>query len=447
MTKKLTLIFLVIIAVIIWMLLQKNQEKSNPVQIVSQQNQQITETPEQQTKAKIKTLETEVANHMAEDISQPIENTLKELTYMQLYEKSLVAKDCFGFYLLSENNSYGLSDETKKNEIDYIQDYKNKIERNSKGRQNHATEQQIQSYQDHTVQCTDLKTEIESNTESSDREKESFSFAFEQLRLIMTAKEPISDEGKQLKFVLKEAKAFKNTTWELKKLNAGESDLSKQETNLLKQEIQNLNFKLKSSDYFGKEAKLTPEYLALKKEFDDKQAYLDLHLIINQQELIHHKKILINSIAVLESHLKTEYPLVFNEAFNGLNLNLNSSNRLPHFYKLDRITKTALQIPIISQQIFEQSGIKDKNYFNLLLQPSLDLYQCYLGAECTFPNNRRLTYLCYLPKHDFQETTEGLFFEACEMNIEDFYLQNYLTGNQVEDMNVIFNYLVNNYAK
>ena len=79
------------------MLLLKNQDKINPVQIVSQQTQQITETPEQQPKAKIKTVENDVTDYMAEDISQPIENTLKELTYMQLYEKSLVAKDCLGF--------------------------------------------------------------------------------------------------------------------------------------------------------------------------------------------------------------------------------------------------------------------------------------------------------------------------------------------------------------
>jgi hypothetical protein len=214
----------------------------------------------------------------------------------------------------------------------------------------------------------------------------------------------------------------------------------------LNYDISNLRLKLNNSEYFGKEAKLSTEYLALVKEFEEKQNYLDSHITKDKKELNNQKNLLINSMAKLQSQLNTPYSSVFIESFNALNFNYNEENKLPHFNELRELYKTGVQAPVISQQIFEELAIKDKAFFNQLLQPSLEMYQCYLGADCTFPNNRRLNYLCYLPRNYFQNNPTGLFIESCDINLEEFYTQNYLTENQIEDMNKILDYLVNNYA-
>jgi len=446
MTSKTTIFTLFILVVIAWLFWQNKQDEIKPIQSVNQSVVNLSDNTQKKDTIKPKIIETEPEPIIDEIDNQSSINQLKGLSYMQLYEKYLDAQDCFGFYLLTDRSEYGLVPDDKTVKIDYIQEYKDAISGHSNHRQQQATEKQIQYYQDYANHCSDLKSEIEHSTDATENEKESFSFTADQIKLTMAETSPITGEEKQLKLTIKQAQKYNDLRWKIEELQSGKSDLSEQESDKFKRDILDLEFQLNSSDFYGDQAKLTPEYLSLKKQFDEKKAYLKSHITIDQKELNHQKNLLINSMVILDSQLNTPYSSVFVEAFNALNFNYNEENKLPHYYLLKKLYKSGEQTRVISQQIFDELAFKDKAYFNQLLQPSLEMYQCYLGANCTFPNNRRLNYLCYLPRNYFQNKRTGLFYESCDMNLEEFYLQNYLTENQVEDMNLIFNYLVSNYA-
>lgn len=90
-------------------------------------------------------------------------------------------------------------------------------------------------------------------------------------------------------------------------------------------------------------------------------------------------------------------------------------------------------------QIKTKFKFNDSDYFDLLNEIVYPLIACYLDYPCD-DMSRHVVSICL----NYRNPDSAL---ACGKNLEDFYLNNYLSPNQTIDFNNYFNYLLDVYVK
>jgi hypothetical protein len=104
-------------------------------------------------------------------------------------------------------------------------------------------------------------------------------------------------------------------------------------------------------------------------------------------------------------------------------------------YKIEYFSKEST----VMQNLKAQTGIYDSYYLNILNEIVLPLVACSMDYPCDAQSDLILSYCLGL--------RDSMFNQACGRNLEDFYFNYYIGGNQLNDVNVYFNYLVNRYAQ
>lgn len=166
--------------------------------------------------------------------------------------------------------------------------------------------------------------------------------------------------------------------------------------------------------------------------------YLQSNRKIDKQLFNQNKKQFISLHNQLISMLTTatgdEFELIIGTITNGL-------NALDKFETINPENQEyAVKIRELNQEFYQNNNIRDSQYYNLLIDPVMNMLYCYKGKDCG-SESLMMNKLCF--GLDNQEPNK----QACELNLENFYLQKYLTINQTTDAISLFQYMVNNYAK
>jgi hypothetical protein len=90
----------------------------------------------------------------------------------------------------------------------------------------------------------------------------------------------------------------------------------------------------------------------------------------------------------------------------------------------------------ISIKSKDKTPFKDRYYSDLLTRPALSLFACALEYPCAEDSQITLFHCIYM-----------LNKNACGRDVEDFYLNHYISPNMQEDLNIFLNYLFDYYAK
>lgn len=437
---KIGILFIIVLAA--WLLFNITPKDKSTINKASMQS--VSSVIQNQPSSNKKTIAAKTSNNdelEVVQINKPLfVADIKQLSYLELYERSLDLKNCYGYIQTMDQNEYELKDRPSVNkEIDFIEEYKQKIPRISNNRQQDATDKQISAYQKHIESCKSTIAQIEDLYDEEEEKIKSSYYPTTKIRLLLKETKVESKEEKQLKSTLEQVESLDEIFGELNVLSKGETQLGEKELRDLTNDIDRLNWEVLRIKQNSAGLQDSQELQEIEAEFEQKKTYLASLYTYDTQTQIAKGKELLSVIEKLNQKLNSKYHRVFTEAFKGLNFHGGDINKLPKIHTKQQFEKIGANFPIISEQILEHVSISNKVYFNQLLQPALDLYQCYLGQDCTFPINRKLAKLCFMPP--------WIYYEACEMNLEEFYLENYFTENQVEDLNIVFSYLVQTYAK
>ena len=102
------------------------------------------------------------------------------------------------------------------------------------------------------------------------------------------------------------------------------------------------------------------------------------------------------------------------------------------------VEKNSDDFPILKNLIYKQKLIKDKEYFEILIGPALDLLACYKGIDCSQSSHRSISFCLEIERaHNYPQ--------ACEMDLQSFYFDVFLSKNQLTDVLTLFNYLTQAY--
>ncbi len=439
-----------VLALLAWLLLQDKAETISKVNTVSLQTSPVVtpDKPKPIKNNKTKNPQTITNSEISEEEKALLAKELKQLSYIQLYDKYLDLLNCFSYIEQVSMKTYELENNTSfKKEIDFLQEYKDNIRNNSNNRQQQATDKQIRLYLEHIDNCEQTVAQVESLFEDKVSTSDGVYYKSSKLRELMEKTKPQSEEGKILKSTIANVKRLTASLNELEKLKNGKPTVSQEEIWKIQGEIEKLRWEVAGRKQVPEEERDEQNLKVQEEEYKQKKIYL-ASLYEHDEQAFANKVIEFHSlIKETEKSLHTKYPRVFYEAFAGVNFSFKDDNKLPDYYARERYKDLGVKFTTLSEQIKNQISIKHDAYFNQLLQPALDLYLCYLGQNCQLSVNRHLANYCYIPQIAYSNSSTGLYFEACDVDLQEFYLEYYLTENQVDDLNLIFDYLVENYAK
>ncbi len=439
---------ILLIALIAWLLLQDKVETISNVNTVSLQTSPVV-TPEKPKPIKNNTTKKPQAiknSEISEEEKARLAKELKQLSYIQLYDMSQNLYDCFGYLERLDRQNYGLNKKVKQNKpVTFMEEYSQKIPQLSHHRQQNATEKQLNLYQQHIENCKSMVAKVKSLYDDEESISDNSYYALTKLKSLMIETQAKSNEEKILKSVLENKVDLRKALEDLVILKKGKPTVTEEEIRELTQVIDELKWKIYSVKQVPEENR-KENLVEMEARIKEKRAYLASLYVYDKNAYEKRSAEFFSLIDLMKSQLHSKYPRVFKQVFESLNFNGAPVNLLPSQYVLRQRKQTGIQIPVISETILASIPIQNKSYFNSLLQPALDLYLCYLGDDCRLPKNSRLAKFCYMPS-SYYNSDEGVYFEACDTDLDTFYFDNYLTENQVEDLSLIFDYMVGNYAQ
>lgn len=441
---------ILLIALIVWLLLQEKDNKISHINTVNLQPSHLDKQvqPKAIKKIKVKQTQTITNSEISEEEKARLAKELKQLSYIQMYDKYVSLYTCIGYIEQVSMKTYELENNISSNkEVDFLQEYKDKIRYNSNNRQHQATDKQIRLYLEHIDNCKQTIAQVESLFEEKVSTRDGVYNRSSKLRELMKKTKPQSDEGKILKATIANVKRLTASLNELEKLKKGKPTVSQEEIWKIESELESLRREVAGRKQVSEEDRDEQNLKIHEEEYKQKKIYLASLYEHDEQAFAYKVAEFHSLIKETEKSLHTKYPRVFYEAFAGVNFSFKDDNKLPDYYARERYKNLGVEFSILSEQIKNQISIKDDAYFNQILQPALDLYLCYLGQDCQLPVNRHLANYCYIPQIAYSNSSTGLYFEACDVDLQEFYLEHYLTENQVEDLSLIFDYLVEIYAK
>jgi len=400
----------------------------------------LPQSPKIDNKPKIKVVEKKQATqstiekHNKEIV---LDSKITNDNYIELFYKQILARDCVSIYYKSRN---------KNDEIDFTKEFKQNIKRMSYERQSEVTQSQLESYEKFIESCQNLKKEVLAASNKNEKLLQAQVYSISSsIKDIMLKTKAKTDE----EIILKQAKAdIANFTKQLDvlfELKKGSNTLSPEqlteisnESSILQQQMRELREEYEL--YYE-----TPEYQDLLIQIKDNENRERNSKNIDQSQIELQIDIINELIQKLQIQLNTQYASVFYALFSSLNFNEGFTGVLSFNLLYGSSAHTNIDIVPINQITFKDLNIKNSQYYNTIIDSALQLYLCYLGEDCSI-DSRWIRAFC-IGQQSFDSRKNKVYFQACETNLEEFYFKSFLSYNQIQDVNVIFNYLVNKYAK
>lgn len=368
-----------------------------------------------------------------EEIISLAEN-LTQLSYLQVYKKRLRSVQCGLLYYRNKNTDA---------DFDYVTTFKDEIKYLSNGRQTIASEQQIETYSLFVEECLQLEKEayallhlkqIQANDESTS--------VYRILSKLLSETEALSQEELALKQVLAESSELSKQYELYTSFEYGDFVLSKEEKLELNREIQQIRNELRSQLKEDSLAYEQDSYKQLLAELKSKADRVEQRTGGDEKQLSQIKAQFEQLYLSLESKLTSTYASVFKEAFKALTLSTQMTGLFNPEIIFKEIEKTNSEFLPVSEKIYLQTLAKDKKYYSQIITPALELYLCFLGENCDSDSDL-VKNKCAIEQ---SYGSGGIFQQACDLTLEEFYFEVYLSPNQVDDVIFIINHLMRSYA-
>ena len=223
---------ILLIALIAWLLLQEKDNKISHINTVNLQPSHLDKQvqPKAIKKIKVKQTQTITNSEISEEEKARLAKELKQLSYIQMYDKYVSLYTCIGYIEQVSMKTYELENNISSNkEVDFLQEYKDKIRYNSNNRQHQATDKQIRLYLEHIDNCKQTIALVESLFEEKVSTRDGVYNRSSKLRELMKKTKPQSDEGKILKATIANVKRLTASLNELEKLKKGKPTVSQEE--------------------------------------------------------------------------------------------------------------------------------------------------------------------------------------------------------------------------
>ena len=81
-----------------------------------------------------------------------------------------------------------------------------------------------------------------------------------------------------------------------------------------------------------------------------------------------------------------------------------------------------------------------------MIKPASRMFLCHKGYDCS-ETSELVTEHCFGSMDELNFVAEEIHPQACGLDVNTFYNDHFLTVNQAEDVQALFNVMVNHYAQ
>jgi hypothetical protein len=378
---------------------------TKPVNQVTLQSSQSDSAIEQQSQAE-KHIEKTAVEQLPEDsIVLEIDDKTDdepELDYVTAYRDWQYFANCY------------TDVEDFHNGTDPLETLAGRFANNPRESQAEPTPQQISFYQDHVEICQSM---IEDENDDFYEINRQLQQRFEKIA-------PKTEIEKQLEHALQMVQQLKKFKNEYSRAQFSTSNLPPRELKNINSQIEELTATMLEI-YDGSET-LTPQQAQLVKQYGEEIESLRLRIITSK--IVDDKKLTgINS--KIDGYLNSMDDYLHRVQSADAFLIIGKELYTPEYLQKDSTVIKTLK---------QQTGILDSYYINILNAIAIPLIACSMDYPCDAKSDLMLSYCLGLK--------DSMFNQACGRSLEDFYFSFYIGANQLNDVNLYFNYLVNRYA-
>lgn len=338
------------------------------------------------------------------DIEQKKDNT-HELDYVSAFRDWQYFENCYT----------DVEDFNEKK--DPLQTQVERFDGNNRESQNEPTSQQNSYYQYHVEICKTLIAEADDATD--------YFQARYKLKSRYEKITPKTAEEKQLAHALELVQQLNNFKSEHSRARRSQSPFSSEELNIIQNKIEALSDELLSIYEEGEE--LTEQQVSEIERISTRISKLKSKI---QTSTAPDENVLSQLAAKIDGHLNSIDDYLHRVQSPDAFLILAKT-----LYKIEYFAKESSVI----KNLKTQTGIYDSYYLNILNEVVLPLVACSMDYPCDAQSDLILSYCLGL--------RDSMFNQACGRNLEDFYFNYYIGGNQLNDVNIYFNFMVNKYAQ
>lgn len=426
----------ILLVVLLYLWQQKSAQPINQqVNTVTFQSKDQIQQAETQIAQKAETNTTEASTAVAETTRPKEKSDDQERTYMQVYYDLQLAAACDSFY---RNNHEAKGNFDYVTKLHQAHHYKTMSDEN-------APEIQVSALEKRVQRCLDLKTD------TFDRAKifeafPDYQFAYPvtvELRKELQQTIPKTPEEIHLAQTIQTSKSWRNLNNALYAVLRGDYNHDQSQRAQFQQQITALQEQI--SFLYQTNSENSEAIEALNNEVTQLQKQADERLPVDEAKL---NEILASFFPVNEQmhhSLATSHPESFRYLMTTLHMkghyNLVIGKGLRYTKLLDKLPENISWPQSPNQQILNQSGHKDSELFDLLIQPAATLYLCYLGTDCGADSEWVMNYCI-----NWDNNYYNSYVDACGKSLIDFYAEDFLTANQWSDVNALFEIMVEMYA-
>jgi len=300
------------------------------------------------------------------------------------------------------------------NQKDPLQTLAERFENSSRESQAEPTAQQNMYYQHHVDIC---KAMIDDEDDSADQ-------IVQKLRRKFNEIIPKTDEEKQLAHALQMVTQLNNFEREYSRMQLSKSALTSDQLNAINLQIQRLTNDMLNL-YDGNEV-LSSEQTQLIKQYSEQIENLRLRIVNSK---------------VADNELMVEITAKIDGYVNSMDDYLHRVQSPDAFLVIGQViykSRSYQKNSSILQNLKEKTAVYDSLYIEILNAIVMPLVACSMNYPCDAESDLILSYCLGLK--------DSMFNQACGLSLEDFYFNFYIGGNQLNDVNNYFSYMVNRYA-
>ncbi len=358
----------------------------------------------------------------------------KERTFMAVYRDLNLAESCSHFYIF---------DHQSEGNYDYLTPLHAAANYN-RGGDGGAPAIQIEALERFYDACLNLKHAVFKRSGITE-DYPNYDFAYPvivELRKEWRQTQPVTTAEKQLAQAVMYSTRWQKSMNELNQISMGEFALSHQEREEIRQQVIKISNEIEQLYLQTDEVDQVAVDL-LKKQINtlniNKNQRLNVDAAVRQDALAQFMSI----TNQLRRHLYTGNPDSFYETIKALelddNFNLTSADKYSKS-QLQAFKQNTPEYLPPSRHLFELSGMVDVAIYNMLIEPASLLFMCYLGDDCGLDSRHSRKYCLGENEH------QNSYPEACNKSLVDFYTDDYLSPNQWQDVQELFNLMVTTYA-
>jgi len=407
--KNLKYVLLVIIAIILWYLLD-DKKQTRPIVSVQQVNQQESLKKSHHSPVNKKQLNDVLIDSFSVTNNSDIESD-PQLTYLQAYRNTVRFKKC-SFIINDINNKISPLIKFKKDaafDMFQLPDEPKK----------QATDLQIQYFSEFTEWCQSFLKD----------DNETYNSALKRLHDVFNSAVPQTEPEKVLKKGLELFKQHEELKKSIRNATQSHSLLSEDELVVIKSQVKNINKQIKELQA-NPDAKSNNQIQSLISELSNKRSQLYI-------------KIRNNKVTSTDEEAKkrAEYSVLQHKNTMIDFLKNNNSPDILLLYSSMFFYPATFEFNPILEDMKRELATYEPYLLLSLYEVGIKLAACAMNYPCDDQSLFVLNY-CIGERKYFNMSPS-----ACGKSLEDFYFNAYLSPNQLEDVSKYLNYILENYAK